>query len=113
MKAIMIIGILGILLLAGCAQQVAQIAPEAARKGSASVQQIEINADTFLPAQATIDLVDAVEWINNEDESVKLIFHDGEGPTLEPGERYTREYSEKGTYTYSVLNGATGTIIVE
>lgn len=113
MKAIMVIGILAILLLAGCAQQVAQIVPESEKKGSAVLHQIEISGSAISPRDLTIDLVDVVEWINLGEDEQKLIFHDGESPKLETGDRYIRAYSSKGTYEYSLMSGAIGTITVE
>lgn len=79
---------------------------------------VNIQNFAFAPQNAIIQAGDSVTWINldNTTHSVTSTSTTGaswNSGTLEPGERFTRQFEEPGTYTYAGKVGSmTGTVNV-
>ena len=112
MRILALISIIGMMILAGCATDTVTT-ESPVEPSAASTAVVEIAANNFLPDEVTISAGGTVEWINLQEAKQKLVFHDSESRELGLGERHLKTFDEKGTYEYSSVNGAVGTVIVE
>ena len=72
----------------------------------------------FVPATVTVDPGTTIEWVNNGTGIHTVTDDEGawDSGSLSPGEKYSRQFTRKGTFSYYCIPhrsmGMVGTIIV-
>ena len=88
----------------------------AAPVAEAATRNVNINKDGFAPTSVTITAQDSVSWINRDTVNHQVVSDRGNfvSPILRPGQRYTFQFVDAGTFRYrdALEPAERGTVVV-